>query len=673
VHTRELRIASSESKPVAVRRLDGERNGERHREMGDISDEKPHRHGGTSRPGLGLLSSDSIKVETNPTYNEAKPTDERASSADKATQKDVHSPRQVVDGNADNVVSDATKIPPALSTGEPAIEAPLDVPPPYSIHTPWGKRLIVLAAAISAFFSPLTAQIYLPALNALAADFQVTDAQINLTVTTYMIFQGVTPMFIGGFADTAGRRPAYVICFVIYIAANIGLALSPSYAALLILRCLQSAGSSTTVALCQAVVADIVTSAERGQFIGITVIPIVLAPSLGPVVGGLLSQRLSWRWIFWFLTILATVDLVALLLFFPETCRLIVGDGSVRAHPIYRTCWQMIKDSRESRALRKKTTTRTTGHNDDARNETGNNPNLQRTTSSATHKSTTPKFRFTPPNLFGSLTLLFQKELGLLLSYTSVVFAGFYAIATGMPSLLAQHYDLDETTIGLMYLPMAGGSIVAAFVMGKLVNNNYARHATLLGLPPIDKTRQTDLTDFPIERARLEVGVPLLALSTAVMIAWGWALQYGASLAVPCVLLFLMGIGMIGFNNCANTLIIDVYPGRAGAATAANNLTRCLLGAVASAVIVPMINAMGAGWAYTLIGLLYVVFSPALYLVMKNGMRWRAEERAREEKKAASDEAKRQNKGLAGEAVVSGEGEDEDSGNADAHAKKQDN
>ncbi|KAK2071091.1 hypothetical protein P8C59_005542 [Phyllachora maydis] len=484
--------------------------------------------------------------------------------------------------------------------------------PAYSVHSPWTKRLIVLAASLSACFSPLTAQVYLPALNALAADFHVSSAQINLTVTTYMIFQAVTPMFVGGFADTAGRRPAYLLCFVVYIAANIGLGLSPSYGALMALRCLQAAGSSTTIALCQAVVADVATSAERGQYIGMTVIPVVLAPSLGPVMGGLLSQKLSWRCIFWLLAILAAVDLVLLLLFFPETCRRIVGDGSVRPPGLYRTCWQRIKD-------------RTAGQGEG---------------------TPAPTFRLGRPDLLGSVGLLFQKEVGLLLGYSAITFSGFYAISTAMPSLLATHYGFDATVVGLMYLPLAGGSIVAAVAMGPLINWNWARHARARGLAgdaaaaaaaaaAADRARQPDLACFPVERARLEVGVPLLALAAAVLLCWGWALQSGAGVAVPCVLLFLMGVGMIGFNNCANALIIDLAPGRAAAAVAANNLTRCLLGAVASAVVVPMIDRIGAGWAYTVMGLLYLVFVPSVFLLMKNGMRWRAEVREKEAGRAA--------------------------------------
>jgi hypothetical protein len=71
---------------------------------------------------------------------------------------------------------------------EPVSEQPTEeLAPKYSVFTTWEKRCIVLGAALAAFFSPLTAQIYLPALNLLAIDFNITEAQANLTVTTYMV------------------------------------------------------------------------------------------------------------------------------------------------------------------------------------------------------------------------------------------------------------------------------------------------------------------------------------------------------------------------------------------------------------------------------------------------------------------------------------------------------
>ncbi|KAI0159284.1 major facilitator superfamily transporter [Pestalotiopsis sp. NC0098] len=495
---------------------------------------------------------------------------------------------------------------------EPASEQPVEenTAPKYSVFTTWEKRCIVLGAAMAAFFSPLTAQIYLPALNLLAKDFNITEAQANLTVTTYMIFQGITPMFIGSFADSTGRRPAYLICFVIYIAANIGCALAPNYVALLILRMLQSAGSSTTVALCQAVVADIVTSAERGQYVGFVTVPIILAPSLGPVIGGLLAQFLGWRWIFWFLTILAGACLVLYALFMPETCRSVVGDGSIRPHPFFRTFWQLIGDAYAKWKAKR----------------SGDDLALQKIT---TQTSQRRKLTMKKPNPLRSLKILFELEMFLLLMYSSLVFAGFYAIATSMPSQFADLYGFDELKVGLMYLPMGGGSVVAAIIMGKFVNWNYRRHCKKLGIP-FEQSRQQDLSDFPIERARLEIGIPLLLLCSVVLLAWGFALQYRANLAVPCVLLFLIGVGMIGFSNTVNTLIVDVNPGNAGAATASNNLTRCLVGAAASAVIEPMIKGIGSGWAFFILGALQLVLAPVLFLIMKNGIKWR---KSKEEKK----------------------------------------
>ena len=67
---------------------------------------------------------------------------------------------------------------------------------------------------------------------------------MNLTITAYLICQGIVPSIFGDLADMVGRRPVYLLVFLIYFSANIGLALQNSYPALLVLRMLQSTGSS---------------------------------------------------------------------------------------------------------------------------------------------------------------------------------------------------------------------------------------------------------------------------------------------------------------------------------------------------------------------------------------------------------------------------------------------
>lgn len=69
-------------------------------------------------------------------------------------------------------------------------ETPLLYPPitePYSVFTSTQKRLIILTAALASSFSPLSANIYYPALNSIAKDLRVSPSQINLTITTYMV------------------------------------------------------------------------------------------------------------------------------------------------------------------------------------------------------------------------------------------------------------------------------------------------------------------------------------------------------------------------------------------------------------------------------------------------------------------------------------------------------
>jgi MFS family permease len=71
----------------------------------------------------------------------------------------------------------------------------------------------------------------------------------TLTITIYMIVQGITPTFWGSISDTTGRRPVFIGTFLVYIIANIALAVSASYGELMAFRALQAAGSAATISI----------------------------------------------------------------------------------------------------------------------------------------------------------------------------------------------------------------------------------------------------------------------------------------------------------------------------------------------------------------------------------------------------------------------------------------
>ncbi|KAI0546907.1 MFS general substrate transporter [Xylaria curta] len=473
----------------------------------------------------------------------------------------------------------------------------------HSVYTVWEKRLIVISAAFGVLFAAWSAQIYLPSIDAAARDLQASVQQINLTVTAYMIFQSIAPIFIAGYADFMGRRPVYIICFILYIAVSIALALTDTYPSLIILRSVQSIAISSTQSLCQGVVADVSTSAERGQYAALVALPTILGPSLGPVIGGAIATYLGWRSIFWFLAITGVIDLAVLFLFFPETCRYIVGDGSILPRPANRTFlqWLYIRKVKEQHV--------------DALPPT---PPVE-----------AKKVHFAWAKSLSALILLFEKEIFLLSSYGGLLFAGIYAVGTASPTLFTKYYGLNEFQIGLTYLPLAAGSVVAAILVGKGLNWNFYRHARRLGIT-VDSSRQMDLANFPIEKARIEILLPPFILSIVVVAVWGRVIEQQASLAAPIVLIFFLGLGLSGSASVFNALITDIRPEKAAAASASNNILKFLLGAAASAAIEPLISSVGPGPAFAIIAALNVVLSPCLVIVVRKGMKWRQEIREKD-------------------------------------------
>lgn len=486
--------------------------------------------------------------------------------------------------------------------------------PVYSAFSVWQKRYIVIMVTWAAFISPTSANIYFPALNPLRADLGVSATLINLTLTSYMIFQGLAPTIFGDLADMAGRRPAYILAFIIYLGANIGLALQDSYAALFILRCMQSTGSSGAIALGFGVVADVSSSAERGMYMGIVGAGTMMGPALGPVIGGILAQFLGWRSIFWFLVIISGCFLVPYALTVPETGRNVVGNGSVPPQGWNMTFLEWLRSRKQAKS--------------DEGLSRSNTAEGRRLAQAELARGR--KLRW--PNPMKTIYIVIEKDMAVVLFYNSLIYTAFYDIMASIPQLYNEIYHFNDLQIGLCYIPFGVGCALASYVNGKMLDRNYKKIALQIGFS-IDRKRGDDLRHFPIERARLEIIWPLLAVGLSCMLCYGWVLEKNANLAAPLVLTFFMGLCVNGAFNILGTLIVDLYPQSPSTATAANNLVRCFVGAAGTGIINIMIEKMGRGWCFTFIALVCIVFSPMLLVELKWGPMWREERRVRMEKK----------------------------------------
>lgn len=405
-------------------------------------------------------------------------------------------------------------------------------------------------------------------------------------------------MFLGSFADQTGRRPAYIICFVIYIASNIGLALQSNYAALIVLRCLQSSGISSSVALSAATVADVSTKEERGSYMGIVMAGNFSGPAIGPIIGGLLAQYLGWKSIFWFLTIASGIFLVPLLLFLPETARNVVGDGTSPAQSWNRPLVHYFY-----------------------RNNAAKQPSetLDRPDSSDSPEK--PQHKLSFPNPLKPLVIVFHPNSIIVLLVTGVIMGGNMTVLSSITEMYSTQYGLSILQIGLCYITLGTGSILASVVTGRLLDWNYRRSAAKLAGPDATPEQiQVQKESVPVEKARSAITIPLVIMGSVTVLAFGWVVNFGVHLAAPEVLLFFIGMGQTGGFISTSTLLVDLHTSHPAAATAANNMVRSFFSAAASAAIDPMLNAMGRGWAFTLVS--FILLGTIPFLLLLCGM-WR--------------------------------------------------
>lgn len=401
---------------------------------------------------------------------------------------------------------------------------------------------------------------------------------------------------MASYSDHNGRRPVFIICLIIYIAANIGLCLQNSIVSLFLLRALQSVGSSGVSIVATATIADMITRAERAKYMVYSSMGFTLGPAVGPVLGGVFTETLGWRSIFIFLTILAAVLFIVILTFLPETCRAIVGNGSILAPRWNRSGLQWlgllsksyvypVEDRRTLLKLRRR------------------------------------------PSLWDSVLIVRQRPTGILICASTIMACGFTAIIVSIPIIFKAKYSFNTLEIGLCYLPYAVGGLVCRWTFGTLSTRNYQRCARQAGLTLVRNKQTTQqLQAMPLEKARLQLTLPLLCASMILVTVYGWMIQAEVHVAGPIILLFFLGNAVTGMRNSLTTLIVDMNAHCPATANAALGLFHCNLGAGIVAAVAPLIEAIGIGWAATLVAGLWLMSFPLLCVMYRHGHAWRTKD-----------------------------------------------
>jgi EmrB/QacA subfamily drug resistance transporter len=146
-------------------------------------------------------------------------------------------------------------------------------------------------------------------------------AHLAWVITAFMLTSTATAPIYGKLSDMHGRRPMFVIAIVVFMIGSALCGLARSMTGLIVFRGLQGLGAGGLIVLAQTAIADLVSPRQRGRYQGLITGVFALCSVTGPVLGGVITDALSWRWIFYVNLPVGAVALTLILAAFPRLDR----------------------------------------------------------------------------------------------------------------------------------------------------------------------------------------------------------------------------------------------------------------------------------------------------------------------------------------------------------------
>jgi len=191
---------------------------------------------------------------------------------------------------------------PQLSVAPSAASRTMQNPSPDSAAVRWKPRvnpwLIAMTVALAAFMEVLDTSIANVALPHIAGSLGASINEGTWVLTSYLVANAIVLPMGGWISTVMGRRNFFLLCIIIFTVSSFLCGAAPTLPVLLLCRILQGIGGGGMQPMAQAIMADSFEPQKRGQAFALYGLVAVLAPSIGPTLGGWITDNFSWRWIF---------------------------------------------------------------------------------------------------------------------------------------------------------------------------------------------------------------------------------------------------------------------------------------------------------------------------------------------------------------------------------------
>lgn len=348
-----------------------------------------------------------------------------------------------------------------------------------------------------------------PSITAIGRDLHI-DSQIQqaLTLSIFLLAYAVGPLFLGPLSEMYGRVPVLQLMNLVYLFFNLGCGLAKTKAQMIVFRFFAGLGGSVSLAIGGGVLGDLFTAEQRGRAMSLYSLMPLMGPAIGPIAGAFVTQRTTWRWIFYATTIADAVIQVAGLFWLQETYA------------------PVLLQRRRDRLIK----------------ETGNTALHTEFDSDITFAKKLGTAMSRPFKLLGT-----QIIVQVLATYLMFLYGQLYLQLSTFPKLWQTRYHESIEIGGLNYISLGIGLFLGAQVCAPLQDRIYAylkrREGVSVGRPEF----------------RIPMMVPGAVVVPIGLLLYGWSAQYTVHWIVPNIGVALFAFGTIVGFQCIQVRSIPAF------------------------------------------------------------------------------------------------------------------
>lgn len=445
--------------------------------------------------------------------------------------------------------------------------------------TPARKWLITSLLSAIGFMTPFASSIIAPAISSIENEFQVTNITKGaIPVSIFLLGYAVGPLFLSPFSEIYGRHIIMISASLFFCVWLIGCALAPSIETLIAFRFLCGIGGSASQTVGGATVADMFPVHERGRAMAVWILGPIMGPSVAPVVGGFVTEKIGWRWVNWITLIPATLVVVAMAVFNCETNHQVL----IQAKTVQ------------------------------LRRELGR-PDLQNCftddASALSNKEIILRGLVRPFRLLFGSAIVFGVSL-----YIAFAYGCLYLFFNTIPTVFEGTYGWSTGITGIVYLALLVGYSIGVTIFFTCSDRSIVHMTKLNG-----GVYEAEM--------RLPICIYCAPFLPVAFFLYGWSSDKGVFWIVPVIGLVFFGIGFECVWLTTQAYIVDAYSHHAASALAAFSVMRSVVAAFLPLAGPQMYHEMGIGWGNSLLGFVALALIPVPILIYRMGAKIRRNEK----------------------------------------------